>query len=177
MQFLPIFVFFSPNIHQEIPFTYALKDTKVLVVHPFAQTIQEQYKNHNKLFQNPKVLPHFSLQTFKAVQTLHQESDDRFHDWFEALEWMSEEISKLDFEIALIGCGAYGFPLASRIKNMGKIAIHFGGALQLLFGIKGKRWEIEQPNVGQELFNSHWVYPNKKETIKDSIKIEGGCYW
>ena len=42
---------------------------------------------------------------------------------------MSEEIAKIDFDIALIACGAYGFPLASRIKNMGKIAIHCGGPL------------------------------------------------
>lgn len=169
--------FFGPNISQEIPFTYALKDTKVLVIHPFSQTIQNQYKNYDKLFENKKVLPHFQLQTFKAVQTLHQEKDDRFSDWFEALNWMSEEISKKDFDIALIGCGAYGFPLASNIKNMGKIAIHCGGALQLLFGIKGKRWEIEQKSIGDALFNEYWVYPNQEETIQNASKIEGGCYW
>lgn len=169
--------FFGPNVHQETPFTYALKNTKVLVVHPFAQTIQNQYLKFDKLFKNKKVLPNFQLQTFKAVQTLHQEKDNRFLDWFEALEWMSNEISKINFDIALIGCGAYGFPLASNIKNMGKIAIHCGGALQLLFGIKGKRWEIEQKSIGDILFNRHWVYPSQEETIKDALKIEGGCYW
>lgn len=169
--------FFGPNIYQEIPFTYALKNTKVLVVHPFSQTIQDQYRHHDKLFANKKVLPHFCLKTFKAVQTLHQEDDERFQDWFEALEWMNDKISEIDFDIALIGCGAYGFPLASRIKNMGKIAIHCGGMLQLLFGIKGKRWETEQPWVGESLFNDYWIYPNRGETIKDPNKIEGGCYW
>ena len=169
--------FFGPNIHEDLPYTYALKDQKVLVIHPFASTIYSQYKRYDKLFVNNKVLPNFHLQVFQAVQTLHQERDDRFSDWFEALDWMSLEISKLNFDIALLGCGAYGFPLASRIKNMGKIAIHCGGILQLLFGIKGKRWEIEQSCVGNELFNPYWVYPNNKETIKDSSKIEGGCYW
>lgn len=167
----------GPNIHEEIPFTYALKDTKVLVIHPFAQTIESQYKKYDKLFTNKKVLPEFNLKTFKAIQTAGGEIDHRFKDWFEALEWMSNEISQIDFDIALIGCGAYGFPLAAKIKQMGKIAIHCGGNLQLLFGIKGKRWEIEQPEVGKELFNEYWVYPNSKETISNASKIEGGCYW
>lgn len=177
---LPLFVsysFFGPNIHAQIPFTYALKDTNVLVIHPFAETIQAQYKNREKLFKNPKVLPSFNLKTFKAIQTINEEKDIRFSNWFEALDWMSEEISKIDFDIALIACGAYGFPLASRIKNMGKIAIHCGGILQLLFGIKGRRWEIEIPSVGKLLFNEYWVRPNEKETIKNNQNIENGCYW
>lgn len=177
---LPLFVgysFFGPNTEAEFPFTYALKDRKVLVVHPFAQTIQEQYKKRDKLFANPKVLPSFDLRTFKAIQTINEEKDSRFSTWFEALDWMSEEISRIDFDIALIACGAYGFPLASRIKNMGKIAIHCGGVLQLLFGIKGKRWEIEMPSVGKALFNEYWVRPNAEETIKNDQNIENGCYW
>lgn len=177
---LPLFVsyaFFEPHIDVEIPFTYALKDTNVLVIHPFAETIQSQYQNREKLFKNPRVLPSFNLKTFKAIQTINGERDPRFSNWFEALDWMSEEISKIDFDIALIACGAYGFPLASKIKNMGKIAIHCGGVLQLLFGIKGKRWEIEMPSVGEKLFNEYWVRPNAKETIKDNQNIENGCYW
>lgn len=177
---LPLFVgysFFEPHINAETPFTYALKDRDVLVIHPFAQTIQEQYKKREKLFKNPKVLPSFNLKTFKAIQTINGQKDDRFANWFEALDWMSEEIAKIDFDIALIACGAYGFPLASRIKNMGKIAIHCGGVLQLLFGIKGKRWEVEMPSVGEALFNEYWVRPNAQETIKDNQNIENGCYW
>lgn len=177
---LPLFVgysFFEPHIDAETPFTYALKDRKVLVIHPFAQTIQEQYKKREKLFANPKVLPSFDLKTFKAIQTINGEQDNRFANWFEALDWMSEEIAKIDFDIALIACGAYGFPLASRIKNMGKIAIHCGGPLQLLFGIKGRRWEIEMPSTGQKLFNEFWVRPNSEETIKNNQNIENGCYW
>ena len=61
--------FFGPNIHKELPWTFSLKDRQVLVVHPFSETIQKQYRYYDKLFKNPKVLPHFTLQTFKAVQT------------------------------------------------------------------------------------------------------------
>ena len=64
-----------------------------------------------------------------------------FATWFDALEWMEQEVDKREFDIAIIGCGAYGFNLAAHIKRKGKKAIHLGGATQLLFGITGKRWE------------------------------------
>ena len=53
---------------------------------------------------------------------------------------MKSEIDKCDYDVCLIGCGAYGFPLAAHVKHKGKQAIHLGGTLQLLFGIKGNRW-------------------------------------
>ncbi|WP_126498343.1 hypothetical protein [Helicobacter cholecystus] len=169
--------FFRPQIESTIPFSYAFKDTTVLVVHPFEETIKAQYQNRDKLFANKKVLPHFNLKTFKAIQTINEETDSRFKTWFEALDYMTQEINKIDFDIALIGCGAYGFPLASNIKKMGKIALHCGGATQLFFGIKGRRWEEEQKEIGLSFFNEFWVRPNKEEIIKNSSEIEGSCYW
>ena len=82
---------------------------------------------------------------------------------------------KIDFDVALIGCGAYGFQLACRIKQMGKIAIHMGGSLQTLFGITGKRWENNK--YMQSLLNDYWVYPKESDRPKGLEKVEGGCYW
>lgn len=95
------------------------------------------------MFDNPDILPEFELKTLKAVQTLAGEKEDRFKTWFEALNYMYTEAMKIDFDIAIIGCGAYGMPLASMLKEAGKKAIHMGGVTQILFGIKGKRWEEE----------------------------------
>ncbi|MFB9076922.1 hypothetical protein ACFFWB_05795 [Flavobacterium procerum] len=53
----------------EKPWTKALKGKKVLIVHPFEETIQEQYKLRNKLFENPDVLPEFDLITYKTIQS------------------------------------------------------------------------------------------------------------
>ena len=61
-------------------------------------------------------------------------------DWIKALEYMKHEISLIDFEIAILGCGAYGLPLSVHIKDMGRQALHLGGTTQLLFGIMGSRW-------------------------------------
>ena len=82
-------------------------------------------------------MPEFELSCVKAVQTIADEKDDRFKDWFDALNYMYRECMKRDFDIALIGCGAYGMPLAVRLKQAGKQAVHIGGSLQLLSGIIG----------------------------------------
>ena len=68
--------------------TYSLKGKKVLVVHPFQETIENQYKKREKLFMNPDFLPQFELKTLKAIQSIGGESS--FSDWFSALEWMKK---------------------------------------------------------------------------------------
>jgi hypothetical protein len=93
---------------------------------------------------------------------------------------MKCEIDKADFDVCLIGCGAYGFPLAAHVKRMGRKAVHFGGSLQLLFGIKGKRWE--DPNYNPvynyaKLMNEHWIRPDESEKPSIASKVENACYW
>jgi hypothetical protein len=162
--------FFSLN-----PWTRALKGKKVLVVHPFADTIEQQYKKRCLLFEND-LLPEFNLITIKAVQSVAGERTT-FVDWFEALESMKNQIDATDYDVCIIGCGAYGFPLAAHVKRMGKKAVHLAGATQLLFGIRGKRWEefIVWPYLN--LFNQHWVRPGVKERPKNAQEVEGACYW
>lgn len=169
----------------ERPWTKALRDKKVLVVHPFTETIKAQCARCEKIFENADVLPEFELKTLRAVQS-NAGNEVPFSDWFEALKYMEDEIAKIDFDIAIIGCGAYGLPLAATIKRMGKKAVHLGGGSQLLFGIKGKRWdndgyhnkELPQLNTSySNLYNEYWVRPSQDETPKSATKVEGACYW
>ena len=160
----------------ERPWTRALEGKKVLVIHPFAETIKKQYQNRERLFKNRLILPEFSdLYVLKAVQTIAGCTDDRFQNWFEALDWMYKEAMKVDFDVAIIGCGAYGFPLATKIKEAGKQAVHMGGATQLLFGIKGSRWD-NHPVIGK-LYNEYWTRPGISETPEKASAVEAGCYW
>lgn len=166
--------FFSKN-----PWTRILENKNVLVVHPFANTIHSQYVKRELLFANKSILPPFKLFTVKAVQSIAGEIVC-YNNWFEALEYMKNEIDKVDYDICLIGAGAYGFPLAAHVKRKGKKAIHIGGALQLLFGIKGKRWENPSLNEGYSfasLINEHWVSPSENEKPKNASNVEGACYW
>lgn len=166
------------------PWSRILEGKKVLVVHPFASLIEQQYKDKRELlFDNKQVLPEFDLKTIKAVQSIG--GDCEYHDWFEALDSMKKQMDATDYDVVLLGCGAYGFPLAAHAKRMGKQAVHLGGALQLLFGIRGKRWN--NPEFGTksvcakggygQLFNTHWVYPGENERPKSFSQVEEGCYW
>lgn len=159
------------------PWSGKLQGKKVLVIHPFAQSIRKQYAEKRKLlFEAPDVLPEFELSTMRAVQSIAGCSVD-FRTWFDAYEHMCEEMAGKDFDVCLIGAGAYGLPLASFAKGLGKQAIHMGGVTQVLFGIKGRRWEREYADSTAKLFNEHWVRPLEQETPADSVKVEKGCYW
>lgn len=167
------------------PWSRALKGKRVLVVHPFSETIKTQYNKRHELFLKDETLPDFEvLEVVRAVQSIGGESS--YKDWFDALNFMKSEIEKHDFDVCLVGCGAYGFPLAAHVKRMGKQAVHLGGALQLLFGIRGNRWE--DPNYGVKewgipsgtysgLSNEYWVRPSKEEKPKTAGQVEGSCYW
>lgn len=167
-------VFFVKN-----PWTRYLEGKKVLVIHPFAKTIQSQYKKRKLLFGGKEILPEFKLITIKTVQGLgSSEEIKQFDTWFDALESMYRQIDAVDFDIALVAGGAYGMFLANYIKEKGKQVVHVAGVLQAFFGIKGQRWENNQ--VAQ-CMNEHWVYPSEEETPKnldDFAKTEGfNAYW
>lgn len=159
------------------PWTMYLKNKKVLVIHPFAKSIKNQYlRKREKIYEkNPDILPEFELITLKAVQTIADEIDSRFCTWFEALDYMCSQIDQMDFDIALIGCGAYGLPLGNYVKKKQKIAIHIGGYLQLLFGIIGARWNTVPAVLNHK--NEYWIRPSEDEIPKGISKVENGCYW
>ena len=58
---------------------------------------------------------------------------------------------------------------------MRRPAVQLGGALQLLFGIRGRRWEAS-PRF-QQLMNSRWVRPSLAETPAGADQVDGRCYW
>jgi hypothetical protein len=151
-----------------------LQGKKVLVIHPFEKSIQQQFFKRKLLFTDPHILPDFELLTIKAVQTLAEEKS-KFRNWFEALEHMKNQMDVVDYDVAIIGCGAYGLSLGAHAKRMGKQAIHMGGATQILFGIKGARWD-NHPIISK-LYNEHWVRPLDDETPGKKNAVEDGCYW
>ena len=166
------------NTEGDKPWSAALKDKKVLVIHPFQKSIEAQYSKNKLIFSNKfeyeKILPDFQLLTIRAVQSLGGENDE-YDNWFDALSGMISQIKELDFDVAIIGCGAYGLPLAAEIKKMGKKAIHLGGATQLMFGIWGNRWE-QIPRIKQ-LYNDSWIRASADEKPRRADEVENGCYW
>jgi hypothetical protein len=161
----------EPYYFPDNPWSAFLQDKKILVIHPFANSIQNNFLQRENLFRDTKILPNFSLTTLKAEQNYSRQAD-----WFESLDKMKNEILNIDFDIAIIGCGAFGLPLGSFIKeSVKKTAIHLGGPVQILFGVMGKRWET---NSGIMRFhNEYWTRPLPEETPESYMSVEKGCYW
>lgn len=171
---IPLGVLSSPFFY-DLPWSSALQGKKVLVVHPFDLTIRNQYASRDKLFKDKTILPKFELLIYKPVVSFCGVKTP-YKDWFEALDKMCSDIAMIDFDIALIGCGAYGFPLGAFVKReLKRKAVHMGGATQLLFGIKGKRWDSN--SRVSSFYNDSWVRPDKSERPLNSAQVEGGCYW
>ena len=167
-------------VSSEERWTKFLKGQTVSVVSCFTNTMQSQLPNLSKLFPS-EVFP--SDITWKWVQTGHppgvaygiNEWPSEITDSIEAIDWIVSKVVEQGSRFALIGCGGIGMLVAHRLKERGVIAIVLGGAIQVLFGIKGLRWKYH--SVISKFWNEHWVSPSEAETPRGSLSIEGGCYW
>jgi hypothetical protein len=96
-------------------------------------------------------------------------------DWREAVDWAVAEVLKTGARMVLLGCGGLAMCMARRLKEKGKVCLVLGGATQVLFGIKGRRWETHP--VISKFWNEDWVWPMEEETPAGCQMVEGGCYW
>jgi hypothetical protein len=159
--------------NSETPWTHALAGQSVLVVHPFATSISAQFSRRKDVKTIKSILPDFELQTLIPPVTFASSSNGR--NWLDNYTQLCAQVGARKFDVAIIGCGSYGLPLAAFVKNTGRKAVHLGGATQLLFGIRGKRWE-EFPSW-LALMDETWVRPLPSETPPGSANVEGACYW
>lgn len=60
------------------------------------------------------------------------------------------------------------------IKKSGKQAIHIGGSLQILFGIREKRWD--NGNIAK-FYNEYWFKPDEGTRPEASEVLDNSCYW
>lgn len=165
-----------PFLHKRLPYWQSkLSGKRVLVVSSFAKTIKRQYEKRFLLWENKNILPDFHLITYEAVRTNGGQIDLRFSTWEAAVNYMKKDILKIDFDIALISCGAYGMPLAMELKRSGHKAIQWGGCFQLWFGILGGRWD-RNPELS-EFINSEWTYPSTEETPPLAAEVNDSSYW
>merc|ERR1712167_183740 len=98
--------------------------------------------------------------------------------YMDTLSTVKEEIDAEGlFDVAIIAAGAYAMPLAMHCKvGHNATAIAMGGGSQLLFGLKGHRWDTHP--ILSKLYNAHWMYPLEQDTPDNAKSIEsGGPYW
>jgi hypothetical protein len=158
----------------EKPWSAALRGRRVVVIHPYAASIRSQYeKARRKIWTNDDLLPEFDLKTIRSPFPPNQ--PDGKTTWFSELDNMLEQASKVEYDVALIGAGAYGLSLAAGIKRQGKQAVLMGGAVQMLFGIKGRRWSARPEFL--RLMNAAWVFPQAAELPPGAAQANSASYW
>jgi len=162
----------------DIQWSYFLKKKNVLVISSFTKSIETQYKIKDKVWPNG-LLPNFNLITLDFPTIYYLVNSDKQQAYplnsEELLDNYIEKMRNIDFDIVLVGAGAYSIPLVIEAKRMGKIGIHLGGGLQILFGIKGGRWDSH--NIINKFYNEHWKRPYPEETPDNCKLVEDGCYW
>lgn len=165
-----------------VPWSHKLIGKKVLIISPFVDTFKKQINNKFHFYGDDapeeKRIFHKDQQFifYKAYNTLA--GNNIHNNWYQTFGIMCNDIKKLDFDVALVSCGGYGLPICNYIKSLGKSAIYVGGALQLLFGVNGKRWADHSViSHVSSLPNNKWTWPSESETIKSNTVVEGGCYW
>jgi hypothetical protein len=162
----------DPFFHDK-PWTLALKNKKVLIIHPMIKEIKDQYEKREDLFDSA-MLPEFQLLTITAPFF----DDPNFPDWMSIYKYYLDELVVInEFDIAIVGCGSWGMPVSAEIKKRGKQVIHLGGSLQLLFGIIGRRWLDPgyEKSGYPELPNEHWIAPYSKPSWSNNY--DASSYW
>jgi hypothetical protein len=156
-----------PKIYDEI------RGKKVLVISSFDKIIESQYNSGN-VYKLGLGFPEISgIQTYKFPYCFL--NNGPHNNYFETLDDVFKSIMKMDFDIALLGCGSYGHMLTHMIHaNLNKEAIYIGGCITNLFGILSTR-EREATDL---TINEFWITHIPDEYKPDNYKaIENGCYW
>ena len=171
----------KPNLR----WTQYLKEKRVAIINSFAKTCEEQTYMPNAIWGDdcesllPKSTTWIPIQTYYSPSLANGSIDTQWpvciNTWKDAVDDVISRVLVEKAEVAIIGCGGMGMIIGSRLKNHGLQCIVMGGATQLLFGIRGKRWENHE--VISKFFNDAWVYPPDSCKPGGYKSIEGGCYW
>lgn len=156
-------------------FAEVLPGKKVLVVSPFGESLQSQWSKRRKFFKGFEY-PEFDLLTYETPVTYSGLPREMYPDesWNVTAARMAEEISALDFDIALLACGSYAMPLGIHIRdNCKKDAIYVGGCLQLFFGVMGRRW-ANLPYFTDQINVENFILPSEGEKFKKHANVTEG---
>ncbi len=153
----------------------ALKGKRILVVHPFVHTFQAQVEHLPALHPNRSWFEGCTFQFVRPPVTLGGQHHQQ--DWSTALQPILDTLDTTEFDVALVGAGGYGMLIAHHLYQTHPAAsvLYIGGALQLFFGVIGKRW-FTNPEV-MSLVTSKWVRPLPADRPVGWEKVERGCYW
>jgi hypothetical protein len=100
----------------------------------------------------------------------------RYSSSLELFDEIAAEMSRRDFDVALIGAAGLGIPLAAHARRLGKVGLSLGGHLQVLFGVLGKRWRV-QPEWQERYVNDWWIDMPARYRPPEQGIADDGAYW
>lgn len=162
--------------HFPAPWSRRLAGRRVTVVSPFAGTIASQYaQRRTEIWPgHPDVLPQFALRTVRMPLSPGLCAPEE-PSWQARLDKVRAAVDAEPYDVLLVGAGGISLLLAAHAKRSGRIGFHMGGPTQVLFGIRGKRWDSEP--FFQTAMTPAWTRPGEEETPPEAWRVEQGCYW
>jgi hypothetical protein len=152
----------------------ALFQKRILVIHPFVETFEKQVPKLNEIFPGRSWFEECSFVFLKPPVTLAGNHGNK--DWEEQMDEFLPKLDPLEFDVALIAAGGYGMMISEYLyTKRNKSVMYIGGALQLFFGVIGRRW-FDNPDI-MKLVNDSWIRPAPSERPPNHKKVEKGCYW
>jgi len=153
----------------------AMKGKRILIIHPFTTTIKKQLEKRHLLFPTTSWFEDCTFQFVKPPLTLAGNHEGK--DWTTSYQACIEELTQLEpFDVALVAAGGYGMLFADYIHTeMKRSVMYIGGALQLFFGIIGKRWFSNTQIM--DCVTDDWVRPDALDQPPNFKRVEKGCYW
>ena len=104
--------------------------------------------------------------------------DTQKGDWRASLAEINDAVDAAGaFDLALLSCGGLGMLVAAHIRRAGRSAIYAGGAMQLHFGVKGRRWDYPASPYKKAMANPEWVWPLPSERPPKRREIDNSAYW
>jgi hypothetical protein len=175
----------EPYYETDISDRYTLaipEDAKIAIVSPFWDSILHQATKLHTIWNTNAIWKPSHI--FLPIQTFYSPlvaGACRDHQWSHVSDWRAacdeivEKVKALDAKYVFVGCGALSLPIVAALKRAGCVALHTGGATQILFGIKGKRWDNHP--VISKFYNSDWIRPSAREIPEGARAIENACYF
>jgi hypothetical protein len=173
----------EPYYTKDKEYSLLMTNGPIAVISPFAKSIKQQWEKRDKLFpghmwsKEQKIIP---IQAFYGPYLnrfggLSYPTEVLSKGPLAAVDYYVNEVKKSGAKYCFVGITAIAILIVAELKKSGIIAIHTGGATQIMFGVKGMRWK--QMDFFRKLFNDEWVDPLSEETPTEAKRVEGGCFW
>ena len=167
----------------ELRWTQYLADKRVAIINSFAETCETQTYISKAIWKEdaesllPSSTTWIPINTYYSPKLAQGKANWPYDikNYKKAIAYIIAKVMLAKVDVAIIGCGGLGMILGSELKKRGLQVIVMGGATQILFGIKGKRWENHE--IISKFFNDAWINPESSCIPNGFKQIENGCYW